>query len=72
MFLNNAYRELQMNVWFRVQNLAKNSFLPLCLETCLAWKFLFLCSFLNNTHEHSKKIRFSTSSKHKNWAKTKN
>ena len=26
----------------------KNNFLLLCLKTCSAWKFLFLCSFLNN------------------------
>ena len=67
MILNDAKRELQKNVWFRVENSAKNNFLPLCLKTCSAWKFLFLCSFLNNYHEHSKKIRFSTSSKHKEW-----
>ena len=36
------------NVWVRAQNSAKNNFLPLRLETDLAWTFLFLCSFLNN------------------------
>ena len=36
------------NVWFRAQNSAKNNFLPLWLETYLAWTFHFLCSFLNN------------------------
>ena len=33
-------------VW--AQNSAKNNFLPLCLETSLVWKFIFLCSFLKN------------------------
>ena len=36
------------NVWVRAQNSAKNSFLPLRLETYLAWTFVFLRSFLNN------------------------
>ena len=48
MFFNDAKRELPKNVWFRVKNSAKNNFLPLYLETCLEWKFLFLRSFLNN------------------------
>ena len=48
MFLNDAQRELQKNAWFRAQNSVKNNFLPLCLETSLAWKFLFLCSSLKN------------------------
>ena len=36
------------NAWFRAQNSVKNNFLPLCWETSLAWKFLFLCSSLKN------------------------
>ena len=48
MFLNNAKRKLQKNVWFRVENSEKSNFFHLCLETCLEWKFLFLYSFLNN------------------------
>ena len=48
MSLNDAQRKLQIKVWFRAMNGAKNNFLPLCLETSLAWKFLFLCSFLKN------------------------
>ena len=48
MFLNDAQQELQQKVWFRVENSAKDNFLPLWMETCLAWKFLFLPSFLNN------------------------
>ena len=48
MFLNDALRELQKNVWVRSQNRAKKNFFPLRLETYLAWTFLFLCSFLNN------------------------
>ena len=36
------------NVWVGAQNSAKNNFLPLRLETYLAWTFLFLCSFRNN------------------------
>ena len=48
MFLNDAERELQKKFWFRAQNSVKNDFLLLRLETSLAWKFLFLCSFLKN------------------------
>ena len=48
MSLNDAQRKLQKKVWFRAKNSAKNNFLPLCLETPFAWKFLFLCSFLKN------------------------
>ena len=46
------------NVWVRAQNSAKNNFLPLRLETYLAWTFLFLCSFLNNYPWTSEKISF--------------
>ena len=48
MILNDTKLELLKNVWFRMENSAKNNFLPLYLKTCSAWKFLFLCSFLNN------------------------
>ena len=61
MFLNDAKREsncMQKNVWFRVENSAKNNFLPLCLETCLEWKFLFPWSFLNIYPWTFEKIRF--------------
>ena len=36
------------NAGFRAQNSVKNNFFTLFLETYLAWKFLFLCTFLNN------------------------
>ena len=55
------------NVWVRAQNSAKNNFLPLWLETYLAWIFLFLRSFLNNYPWTSEKIRFSTSYEYKEW-----
>ena len=71
MFLNDAQRELQKKVWFRAKNSAKNNFLPLRLETSLAWKFLFLCSFLKKYPWTFKKIQFSTSYEHKEWAKNK-
>ena len=48
MSLNDAQRKLQKKVWFRAKDSAKNNFLPPCLETSLAWKFLFLCSFFKN------------------------
>ena len=32
MFLNDAHRELQKNIWFRAQNSAKYNFLPPCLQ----------------------------------------
>ena len=44
--LNDAQQKLQKKVWFRENNSAKSNFLPLCLETYLARKFLFLSSFL--------------------------
>ena len=55
------------NVWVRAQNSAKNNFLPLRLETYLAWTFLFLRSFLNNYPWISEKIRFSTSYEYNEW-----
>ena len=67
MILNDAKRELQKNVWFRVENSAKNNFLPLCLKPVQPENFSFSVPFSIITHEHSKKIRFSTSSKHKEW-----
>ena len=45
-------------VWVRAQNSAKNNFLPLRLETYLAWTFLFPCSFLNNYPWTSEKNSF--------------
>ena len=45
----------------------KYNFLPLRLETYLAWTFLFLCSFLNNYPWTSEKIRLSTSYEYKEW-----
>ena len=62
------------NVWVRAQNSAKNNFLPLWLETFLAWTFLFLCSFLNNYPWTSEKNSFfnilwvqRVGLKQKNW-----
>ena len=46
------------NVWLRVQNSAKNNFLPLRLETYLVWTFLFLRSFLNNYPMNIRKNSF--------------
>ena len=45
-------------VWVKAQNSAKNNFLPLRLETYLAWTFLFPCSFLNNYPWTSEKNSF--------------
>ena len=57
--------------WIRVANSAKNNFLPFCLETCLAWKFLFLCSFLNNYPWTFEKFFFQKAIGIKSGAKTK-
>ena len=48
MFLNDAQRKLQKKVELERRTVQKKNFLPLCLETSLAWKFLFLCSFFKN------------------------
>ena len=60
------------NFWFRVQNRAKTNFLPLCLQTYLAWIFLFLNSFLNNYPWTFEKIVFQQAMSIKRVAKTKN
>ena len=73
MCLNDAQRKLQKKVWFRAKNSAKNNFLPLCLETSLAWKFLFLCSFLKTyPWTFEKKFDFQQAMSIKSGAKTKN
>ena len=71
LFLNDAQWELQKNVWFRAQNSAKNNFLPIWLDTYLAWAFLFLCSFLNNYPWTLKKFVFQQAVSIKNGTKTK-
>ena len=73
MSLNDAQRKLQKKVWFRAKNSAKNNFLPLCLETSFAWKFLFLCSFLKKWLPMNirKKFDFQQAMSIKSGAKTK-
>ena len=51
---------------FRVQNRARNDFLPLCLQTYSAKAFLLLCSFFNNYPWTFEKNSFSTICEHKN------
>ena len=44
----------------------------MCLQTYLAWIFLFLCSFLNNYPWTFEKIVFQQAVSIKSGAKTKN
>ena len=56
-----------------MQNRVKINFLPLCLETSLAWKFLFLCSSLKNLPMIiRKKFVFQQPMSIPSWTKTKN
>ena len=54
-----------------MENSVKNNFLPLCspnlcLEIRLAWKFLFVCSFLKTYPWTFEKKSFFN--KHKEWS----
>ena len=67
MFLNDALRKLQKKFNLERRTVQKITFCLYVWKRLLPENFSFSVLFSKVTHEHSKKIRFSTSYEHKEW-----